>query len=365
MRKFFIPLLSVSLLLMMGLSSCQEWEPVFTLKYEDPAAYSQVAKTPTITIAELKEMYIENGSKPLEILGNYVIGGQVITSDESGNLYKEIYIQDETGAIDLKIGKNSLYSDYKLGQWLYVDCNGLTIGSYSGMPQLGIEDETGEYETAYIEAQYIIDEHIFRGSIAPLPDILEVTEEDINDAIAKGGFRSNLWGKLVTIKGLKYGAPSSYRTDAFKRIFALIYIDPNKDKKAQSNRIFLSDKTYGVNTWAMTKTKFLEYLGAGNFDSATTGDDRPLDADIMASLKFNAAAVTLSHYFSLGVTPVQIRTSGYAKFADTPIDPVILGDPDSESADGASIDVTGILSIYSGAAQFTLIDLNGVVINKK
>lgn len=355
-------ILSASLLL--ALSSCKEWDPVFTLQYEDPASYAEVTKTATITIAELKEMYLDNGSKPLEILGDYVIAGQVISSDESGNMYKEIYIQDETGAIDLKIGKSSLYSDYKLGQWLYVDCNGLTIGSYSGMPQLGIEDETGEYETAYIEAQYIIDEHIFRGPIAPLPEILEVSERDINDAIAKGGFRSNLWGRLVTIRGLRYGAPSSYSTDAFKRIFALIYIDPNKDKKAQSNRIFLSDKTYGVTTWAMTKNKFLEYLSAGNFDDATTGDDRPLDAEIMSSLRLNASAVTLSHYFSLGVTPVQIRTSGYAKFADTPIPDSILGDPSSSSADGASIDVTGFLSIYSGAAQFTLLDLNGVVINK-
>ena len=73
-----------------------------------------------------------------------MIAGQVISSDRSGNIYRELYIQDETGAIDVKIGKSSLYSDYHLGQWVYVDCNGLMIGSYSGMPQLGVEDETGE-----------------------------------------------------------------------------------------------------------------------------------------------------------------------------------------------------------------------------
>ena len=68
----------------------------------------------------------------------------------------------------------------------------------------------------------------------------------------------------------------------------------------------------------------------------------------------------MSQYFSLGSVPVQIRTSGYAKFADAEIDPEIIGDPDSSTADGVPVDVTGILSIYSGAAQFTLLDLDGV-----
>ena len=51
----------------------------------------------------------------------------------------------------------------------------------------------------------------------------------------------------------------------------------------------------------------------------------------------------------LGSTDIQIRTSGYAKFADEKIDSDILNGT-------ATIDVTGILTIYSGSAQFTLVD---------
>jgi hypothetical protein len=61
----------------------------------------------------------------------------------------------------------------------------------------------------------------------------------------------------------------------------------------------------------------------------------------------------VSQYFKMpGGTEVQIRSSGYAKFSDTRLDQAIL--------DGGKIDVTGILTNYEGAAQFTLIDLDGV-----
>lgn len=58
----------------------------------------------------------------------------------------------------------------------------------------------------------------------------------------------------------------------------------------------------------------------------------------------------------MGSQTVQIRTSGYSRFADTQIDEAILG--------GAPINVKGILTIYQGKAQFTLIDLTGVEIVK-
>ena len=67
----------------------------------------------------------------------------------------------------------------------------------------------------------------------------------------------------------------------------------------------------------------------------------------------NAAAYAVSQYFKMtGGTEIQVRTSGYAKFSDEKIDKAIL--------EGAKIDLTGILTNYNGAAQFTLIDLDGV-----
>lgn len=363
-----------------ALVSCQslkeEWQPVFTFDDNEPAAFQAVTEqelmtkygfTEFTTIQALKSMYKTPG---VEITQNIWIKGQVISSDRNGNVYRELYIQDETGGIDVKIGKSSLYSDFQLGQWVYVRCASLTLGSYSGMPQLGLDDPTGEYETSYIDLSAIIDQHVFKGAYATPLQPAVVDEAQLKAALSRG-YQHELWGKYVTIKGLQYGAPTSYSTDSYKRIFILLYVDQYKDKKDGANRVFCSQKTYGVTTWAMTKNKFLVYLDGGHFDECSTNGGKGMndvfDADtgltVKETLRNNAVAVTTSQYFHLGETAVQIRTSGYAKFADTEIDPAIIGNPDGQ--DGALIDVTGILTIYNGAAQFTLVDDPSVSVVKQ
>ena len=345
MKKIIVFLLAIT-----ALASCREWDPVLTLNYPEPPEREPVMASVNTSIAALKQMYLDNGNKRVEIRSQVVIGGQVISSDRSGNIYRDLYIQDGTGAICVKLGKSSLYSDYHLGQWVFVDCNGLTVGEYNGMPQLGIEDESGSNDTAYIDAQYLIDTHVFRGREAALPEPRVVTAAELEQALKDGGFKSSLWGAYVKLPGLTYGAKQSVATDSYKRIFAILY--PSDDS---ADRIFLSDKTYGVTTWAMSKTGLLANIAAGKFDGVAS-------ASVREALVANAAPVTMSQYFSLGSVPVQIRTSGYSRFADAEIPAEVIGDPASSTADGVAIYATGLLSIYSGAAQFTLIDLDGVTV---
>ena len=323
----------------------------------------------TSTIADLKELYAKHGVLKIQD-DDMVIAGKVISDDHSGNIYRELYIQDETGVISVKIGLSSLYSDYKLGQTVYVKCSGLTIGQYNGMPQLGIEDPTGEYETSYLDNRYLIDAHVIRGAWGdPVPP-RRVTEDELAAAL-KEGYTNHLWGQLVTLEDLQYGAQPEYNTEAYKRIFILIYIDPYKDKKASTNRVFCSTETFGVTTWAMSKNKFLEYLDGGHFDRCTSSDksmddifDEKTGLTVKQTIRENATAITTSHYFHMPHgQAVQIRTSGFAKFADTEIDPDILGDPKGKD-DGALCSATGILTVYNGAAQLALVDENSVKIQK-
>ena len=363
MRKICIPLAAAVL----ALASCQEWQPVFTGSYGDVYVTEAQELEVTATIAELKALYASHGALKIED-DDMVIAGKVISDDRAGNIYRELYIQDETGVISVKVGLSSLYSDYKLGQTVYVRCGGLTIGQYNGMPQLGVEDPTGEYETAYLDNRYLIDAHIVKGAWGdPVPP-LYVTEDELNEAL-KEGYTHKLWGQLVTIENLQYGADPSYNTEAYKRIFMLIYVDPYKDKKSATNRVFCSTETFGVNTWAMSKNQFLEYLDRGCFDRCGTSEkgmddifDEMTGLTVKETIRENATAITTSHYFHLpDGFPVQIRTSGFAKFADTEIDPAIIGDPKGKD-DGALISATGILTVYNGAAQLALVDENSVKI---
>ncbi len=365
-----------------ALVSCQslkeEWQPVFTCG--DPGANLYVPVTEEYlkaekgleeftTIADLKALY---KGEPVVVDGNVWIKGQVISSDENGNIYNEIYLQDATGGIDLKIGKGSTHNEYPLGQWVYVKCDGFTLGAYSGMPQLGMQadqTETNEYETSYINLPGLIETHIFRGFVGT-PIVPKAVDEAAIAASLSKGYKGDLWGTLVTIKGLVYD----------NQIFALVYPNPNLPHKKDNpeNRVFLSDNgTWGIDTWALSKARYISHIQSGAWDSAEVDSGGQLsnsyitktpnevltgtgvesriavfgmDAflpykDIMVKY---AQANYVSHYFKLGATAVQIRSSGFSKFADMKVDPEILA--------GKPVDVTGILCIYDGGAQFTLVD---------
>ena len=92
------------------------------------------------TIAELLAMHTigsEDSYDSIPIGSNIIICGYVTTSDEWGNNYKYLNIEDSTGGIQIKIDNKALYNKYKIGQKLYVKCDGLVLGDYRKLPQLG------------------------------------------------------------------------------------------------------------------------------------------------------------------------------------------------------------------------------------
>lgn len=396
MKKIVIALAA----LVLAATSCEEFEPVFTLKYEEPApfkgatdaeALARFKATEFTSIAQLKARYTAHG-KPVKIEEPLVIRGQVTTSDESGNVYREIYIQDETGAIDFKIGRSSSYDDYKVGQILYINCNGLTLGEYgyksgnyygAGLIQLGLErgrklDNNGnwvnadEYEVSYVDFQPTVDAHVLKGAILsenerikPLSTLTGAQITGIKDDL-----QNKFVGQLVTLKNLAYG-----NIHGGKEVFALFYPDPNQNHSSNEpwNRVFLSsplnntsanDYTYGVTTWALTKHRFKTLVESGVWDTLEAGSGGtmygPIGATMTPEDKFGysrlykdvilefAGAQSVSQYFMYDGVEVQIRTSGYARFADFEIP--------ADVRDGSrTLDVTGILSRYQGSAQFTML----------
>lgn len=93
------------------------------------------------TIAELLAMHpigSEDSYDSIPIGSNIIICGYVTTSDEWGNNYKYINIEDETGAIQIKINNTALYKKYQIGERIYVKCDGLVLGDYRKLPQLGL-----------------------------------------------------------------------------------------------------------------------------------------------------------------------------------------------------------------------------------
>lgn len=77
---------------------------------------------------------IRSGGTPI------VISGRIISSDDEGNIYKYIIIQEEETGMALKISVDagSLSGVMPVGQLIHIKCNGLVIGKYADMYQLGV-----------------------------------------------------------------------------------------------------------------------------------------------------------------------------------------------------------------------------------
>ncbi len=115
------------------------------------------------SIVDLKAMHT-TGSLD-SVTENIYITGIVIGNDEFGNIYKTIIIQDETSGIEIKLNKTSLYNDYKLGQRVYVKCQGLILGDYHGLTQLGTIYGNSVGQIAEVN----IPNHLFKDSLPGLP----------------------------------------------------------------------------------------------------------------------------------------------------------------------------------------------------
>lgn len=145
------------------------------------------------TIADLKASY--DGLK--EITEDIVIKGVITANDKSGNLYKKMIIQDETGAIELAIDQTNLSSLYKVGQLLYVKCKGLYLGDYNNLIQLGYLYEGGVGRMP----ELMIEQHLFRDS---LPGAKPVSDTVTISSIGEAGSANPYVSKLVTFKNVTF-----------------------------------------------------------------------------------------------------------------------------------------------------------------
>lgn len=59
----------------------------------------------------------------------------VIGDESSGNLYKQLYIQDETGGINLQLEESA--ANVRIGDYVKIVLNGLSVSSYNNLMQLG------------------------------------------------------------------------------------------------------------------------------------------------------------------------------------------------------------------------------------
>ena len=129
-KKFYLGL--CMLLMLVVTTGCKE-------DFDNPPMIvPRATHTPNTTIAELKAKYWQDGRNFCDtIKDDIVIHGWVSGNDVSGNLYKVMYIQDETGGIGISLDASSLATNYRVGQELVLNLKNRWIGKYNGQYLLG------------------------------------------------------------------------------------------------------------------------------------------------------------------------------------------------------------------------------------
>ena len=151
----------------------------------NPADYTQK------TIAEVKAL--NTSGAYTKITGDFYVKATVTANDETGNLYKYLYIEDETGGLRVNLNKTDLYLEnkYKVGRKLIIKLKDLLIGKVNGEYQLGAlyNNAIGQVETAEIYKHFFDSGET--GSVTP-------TVKTINDLKVEDV------GRWIKIKGLQF-----------------------------------------------------------------------------------------------------------------------------------------------------------------
>lgn len=108
----------------------------------DPCSFEATGLTQK-TVAEVKQLYTSGNLN--QITGDYYLKARVTASDETGNLYKYLYVEDATGGIRVNINKVSLYQDarFKLGKNVIIKLKDLYIGKFNGLGEFQIGQPNG------------------------------------------------------------------------------------------------------------------------------------------------------------------------------------------------------------------------------
>lgn len=110
-----------------------------------PYGNNDIEETNLLTIQELKTKYAKyiatdyrDGVSYAKVDKNAQIKGYVTGNDITGNLYNEVVIQDNTGAIIIAVQQGGICGYLPVGAEVLIELNGLYVGNYAKQAEIGV-----------------------------------------------------------------------------------------------------------------------------------------------------------------------------------------------------------------------------------
>lgn len=132
--------------------------------YDNPPGAADPAIVANTSIKDLKAMHTTAGAYDV-ITSDIIISGVVVADDKSGNFYKQLYIQDATGGLQILLDASSLYGTYPVGRKIFIKCNGLCISDYNKTMELGVKANVGGLPSVAGIPSNLISKYVIGGSL--------------------------------------------------------------------------------------------------------------------------------------------------------------------------------------------------------
>ena len=201
MNKIIKLLTAVMMVAAIGtLSSCKK-------TFDSPPGPSDPNIVANTSIKTLKAMHTSAGVFNV-INTDLIISGVVVADDKSGNFYKQLFIKDSTGGLQILLDANSLYGTYPVGRRIYIKCNGLCISDYNGTMELGIKATVAGIPSLNGIPANLISNYVIGGSINN-----PVTPTVVTLSQLTTGMQDKYLGTLIQLDGYAFNALNSTYSD--------------------------------------------------------------------------------------------------------------------------------------------------------
>ena len=158
MNKILKLIMAVILVVSVGtFSACKK-------SFDNPPGAGDPDIVANTSIKTLKAMHTSSGAYDV-ITSDLIISGVVVADDKSGNLYKQLYIQDATGGLQILLDANSLYGTYPVGRRIFIRCRDLCISDYNGLMALGVKATVGGLPSQEGIPGNLISRYVIGGSL--------------------------------------------------------------------------------------------------------------------------------------------------------------------------------------------------------
>lgn len=173
-----------------------------------------IHETNVISISQLKNQYksyittdYRDGTSYTQITDDVQIKGVVTGNDVEGNIYSEISLQDNTGAIIIAISEGGICGYLPVGTEIVVDLKGLYIGNYGKQAEIGTPYTNNKGQTYVSRMSRLLWNDHFKYT----GNKVEVTPVEFNnskwDTFADGG-------KLAVLKNVQFNVSNDSTTFA-------------------------------------------------------------------------------------------------------------------------------------------------------